>query len=110
MTMSTKPGVVYKFSAACICAAGTGFAGENSRPWWMPDEGITTFSDKVDTLFYALVITTLVPFGIVVAALLYFCVRYRHTKGAKAHYTHGNSLKATILTGTLATCVFLGID
>jgi len=96
--------------ALALMACAQGFAAEKSGLSWMLPEGITTFADKVDTLFYTLMYTTIIVFGIVVAVLLFFCIRYRRTPGAKAYYTHGDSWKATALTGTLAMMVFLGID
>ncbi|HLX64663.1 MAG TPA: hypothetical protein VKX17_25555 [Planctomycetota bacterium] len=91
------------FSAACC-------ADEKSGLSWMLPDGITSYSQKVDTLFTTLMYTTIFVFGIVLSSLLYFCVRYRRANGGKAFYTHGDSWKATAVTGTLAMMVFIGID
>jgi cytochrome c oxidase subunit 2 len=64
----------------------------------------------VDTLFHTLVYTTAFVFGLVLFILFYMCVRYRARAGHKAYFTHGDSWKALGLTGSLAMCVFVGID
>jgi cytochrome c oxidase subunit 2 len=81
-----------------------------SRLAWMLPEGISHYGDKVDTLYHTLVYTTALVFGLVLAILIYMCVRYRAKVGRKAYFTHGDSWKATALTGSLAVCVFVGID
>jgi len=90
-----------------VCSS---FAAEKSALSGVLPEGITSFADKVDILFYTLVYTTFIVFGIVVLALLYLSLRYRQKVGKNAYYTHGDSWKATAITGTLALMVFLGID
>ena len=65
--------------------------------WWLP-EGISSFSGKIDTLFYViLVITGIVFFGVqgVLAAFLF---RYRSGRQAKAYYTHGSDKAELIWT------------
>lgn len=97
---------VFGVAAVLACAV---CAGGEAPSAWLP-ESINDYGDKVDTLFYTLVYTTAVTFGIVLVSLMYLCVRYRAKGGKRGEYTHGNSLKATALTGTMAMLVFLSID
>jgi len=67
---------------------------------------ISRYGWWVDRLFDIALNLTAVTFIIVVGILLFFLVRYRSRPGHKAHYTHGNSKPAIILTVTLAVLVF----
>ena len=58
--------------------------------WWLP-ESISTFSQKIDFLFYLILWITGIVFFAVQITLVFFLVRYRSRPDNKAHYTHGNS-------------------
>ena len=77
---------------------------------WMLPESVSSYGPSVDKLYYYLIMTTGTAFAIVVLAVLYMCVRYRHKDGQKAYYTHGNSWSSTALTLFLAMMVFTCID
>lgn len=105
-TKSTLRFVTLALGGLC----GALLADEKSRLEWMLPQGISNYGDKVDTLYHTLLYTTFIVFGVVLLTLLYFCVRYRARQGSKAYFTHGDSWKATALSGSLAACVFVGID
>jgi cytochrome c oxidase subunit 2 len=73
-------------------------------------EDISPSGYLVDQIFYWATYCTGIAFAVVVAALIYFMIRYRHRPGHRAHYTHGNSRAALTLTLVLAAVVFFGID
>jgi len=105
-----------QFIGAAVLALLAGLAGrsaaaaeETGYSWLLPEDA-GTYGHKVDVLYGALLYSTSIAFLIVVAALAYFCVRYRAKKGSKAQYTHGDSWKAMGVTGTLALMVFICID
>ena len=54
---------------------------------WMLPESVSSYGPSVDKLYYYLILTTGIAFSIVVTAVLYMCVRYRHKEGRKAYYT-----------------------
>lgn len=73
-------------------------------------EDVSVFGHKVDELFYLALLLVVLTFILVVGILIYFSIRYRSRPGHKAYYTHGKSLMAVLLTGSLAMSVFLIID
>lgn len=95
-----------KFFALPLFAAPAAF----SEDLPMLPENVCVYGDKVDHIYYMLLILTGIAAVAVLGSLLYFCIRYRAKKGVKAHYTYGNSWSALGLTGTLALTVFLTID
>ena len=58
--------------------------------FWLP-ESLSTFSQKVDFLFYVILWITGIVFFLVQGTLIYFIIRYRGREGAKGFYTHGNT-------------------
>lgn len=56
---------------------------------WFP-EGVSTFADRVDGIFYIILAITGVIFVLVEATLILFIVKYRHREGRKAEHIHGN--------------------
>ena len=56
---------------------------------WLP-EGTSTYSDKIDTLFYFIFYLTGAVFIVTEGLLLLFIVMYRKREGAKSIYSHGN--------------------
>ncbi|MBI1883841.1 MAG: cytochrome c oxidase subunit II [Chlamydiae bacterium] len=65
--------------------------------WWLP-EGISTYSGKVDGIFYIILAITGLMFFLVEGAILFFCLRYRHTQHAKATFVEGNTKLEVIWT------------
>lgn len=61
----------------------------SSLSWWLP-ESASTFSGKVDAIFYVILAVTGIMFFIVEGAILYFAFRYRYRPGIHAKYLHGN--------------------
>lgn len=110
--MNIQPGkkfIGFAIALAAIAGGCAQAAEANGYSWLLPEDA-GTYGYKIDALYGALLYSTGIAFLIVVAALAYFCVRYRARKGTKALYTHGDSWKSMAVTGTLALMVFLGID
>lgn len=64
---------------------------------WLP-EGISTYSAKIDSIFYLIYYITSISFILVFIAFLYFLVKYRQRPGRKAIYSHGNTTLEIIWT------------
>ncbi len=77
--------------------------------WKMP-EVVSTYGDKVDGIFLLIAGVTGTAAALVLVSLVYLCIRYRQRSGQAAHYTHGNSRSALLLTLVLSILVFLSID
>jgi cytochrome c oxidase subunit 2 len=54
-------------------------------------EDVSTYGPQVDSLFYLIFWITTVTFVLVEGTLIVFLVKYRHTPGRQATYTHGNN-------------------
>lgn len=73
-------------------------------------EGVSTYSGRIDQMFYVILAVTGVAFVVTEALLFYFAWRYRHREGVRARYTHGNSRLEVIWTVVPAVMlVFLGL-
>jgi cytochrome c oxidase subunit 2 len=79
--------------------------------WLFPfPDNISTFGQRIDTLFWAIVVITGIVFVGVEAALLYFIIKYRHREGRKALHYHGNKkLEITWTAATALTVLILAI-
>jgi cytochrome c oxidase subunit 2 len=78
--------------------------------WLRLPEGVSSYSGRIDTLFYLILWITGIIFVIVEALLLFFLFRYRRREGRRAHYTHGNNRLEVIWTIIPAViCVVLAL-
>src|SRR2546422_10531306 len=76
---------------------------------WLP-EGVSTYSPRIDQMFYVILVVTGIAFVVTEALLFYFAWRYRHRDGVRARYTHGNSRVEIVWTVVPAVMlVFLGL-
>lgn len=85
------------------------FAGEkkwNPEGYWLP-EGVSTYSQEIDNLFYGVLYLTGAIFVVTEALLLYCLIAFRHRDGRKSHYTHGNHTLE--LVWTISPALILGI-
>jgi cytochrome c oxidase subunit II len=57
--------------------------------WYTQD--ISTYGPQIDSLFYLIFWITTITFLLVQGTLIVFLVKYRHTPGRRATYTHGNN-------------------
>lgn len=64
---------------------------------WLPED-ISTYGPDVDFLFYLIYYITGIALILVLAALLYFLIKYRHREGRRATYSHGNNTLEIIWT------------
>jgi len=80
-------------------------------PFWLKlPEGVSSYSDRVDDLFYLILWITGIIFVIVEFLLLFFLFRYRHREGRRALYTHGNNRVEVVWTIVPAViCVVLAL-
>lgn len=69
--------------------------------WWLP-EGVCSYDNEIDSLFYGILILTTAVFVLTEAVLLVFIIKYRRKEGQKSYYTHGNHLIEMIWTVTPA--------
>ena len=70
----------------------------------------STFAASIDSLFIVVLIVTGVAFVLVEGILIYFLIRYRHRKGQKASYVHGNrQLEIAWTVGTGIAFFSLGL-
>lgn len=118
--------IEFKFSSSKIADEATGvtITAEKPRPvsefddsaalqmprkktgWWLP-ESISTYSKKIDNIFYViLVITGIVFFG-VQGTLIWFLFRYRLREGTKSFYTHGSTKVEIIWTAIPAVILVI---
>jgi len=65
---------------------------------------------RIDNVIHYTDFVISIYFALVVAALIYFIVRYRATNGHKAEYDHGNKRKNVMVTGSLGLLVFFSVD
>ncbi len=76
---------------------------------WLP-EGVSTYSARIDQMFYVILVVTGIAFFLTEGLLFYFAWRYRHREGVRARYTHGNSRLEVVWTVVPAVMlVFLGL-
>jgi len=96
------------FSAFCLLSLS---AAAGALPYWLQlPEGVSTYSGKIDGLFWLITWITGIIFVIVEVLLLFFLFRYRHREGRPARYTHGNSRLEVIWTIVPAViCVVLAL-
>lgn len=74
-------------------------AATGALPIWLRlPEGVSSYSGKVDGLFYLILWITGIIFVIVEFLLLFFLFRYRHREGRRARYTHGNNRLEVVWT------------
>jgi cytochrome c oxidase subunit 2 len=72
---------------------------------WLP-ENISTYGQDVDSIFYLIYYITSVALILVLGAMVYLLVKYRHREGRKAVYYHGNTTLEIIWT-IIPALVFL---
>ena len=76
-----------------------------SNLWWTPD-AVTKHGHEVDRLLMFIFWLTLAVFIITQAVYIYFLIKYRHRKGVKAVYSHGNN-KLEIIWTTIPAMIFI---
>ncbi len=75
--------------------------------WWFP-EAVTKHGHRIDNLLWIIFWLTLAVFILTQAVYIYFIVKYRHRKGVKAVYSHGNNTLEIIWT-TIPAVVFIAL-
>lgn len=58
---------------------------------WLMSEPLSTFGERIDSLYYMILWITGAVFLLTEGLLVYFVLRYRRREGRKAHYSHGNT-------------------
>jgi len=64
---------------------------------WLPPN-ISTFGAEIDKFFHVIYYITTTVFFLVAGVMIYFLVKYRHRKGHKARYIHGNNTLEIVWT------------
>lgn len=77
---------------------------------WGPNPSASTYGYRFDDLFALVTALCGVSFIIVILLLMVPCLRDRASKGAKATFDHGTSLKDKRLTASVSVAVFLILD
>lgn len=85
----------------CLFGASAFAAERYWEGWWLP-EGVCSYDNEIDSLFYGILVLTTVVFILTEAVLLVFIFKYRRKEGQKSYYTHGNHLVEMIWTITPA--------
>lgn len=95
--------------AAILVGAAAARAAELPK-WLQLPEGVSSYSGRIDGLFYLILWITGIVFVIVEGLLLFFLFRYRHREGRRATYTHGNNRVEVVWTIVPALiCVILAL-
>jgi len=76
------------------------------KTWWFP-EPISTFAETVDEQFVRTLIITGIVFFLAQLGLGWVVFRYRD-RGARAHYSHGNTMMEILWT-TATAVMFIGL-
>ncbi|HXM76699.1 MAG TPA: cytochrome c oxidase subunit II transmembrane domain-containing protein, partial [Thermoanaerobaculia bacterium] len=93
--------------AVLLLGAAAARAAELPK-WLQLPEGVSSYSGRIDGLFYLILWITGIVFVIVEGLLLFFLFRYRHREGRRATYTHGNNRIEVVWTIVPALiCVIL---
>ena len=64
---------------------------------WLP-ENISTYGQDVDSIFYLIYYLTTISCILVLGAMVWLLIKYRHREGRKAVYYHGNNTLELIWT------------
>lgn len=100
-----------KFLGALFLLLGGLSANAHASIWGMPfPEDISTNGYLIDDVIRYIDLVLTIFFSIVVAAVLYFIIRYRSRPGHKAVYETGNKKVYVIATALLGALVFFSID
>ena len=76
-----------------------------SNLWWTP-EAVTQNGHEIDRLLMFIFWLTLAVFVATQAVYIYFLIKYRHRKGVKAVYSHGNN-KLEIIWTMVPAAIFI---
>lgn len=71
---------------------------------WLP-ENVSTYGDRIDSLFYFIYYLTGSVFLLVTVLMIIFLIKYRHKEGRRAVYYHGNT--ALEITWTVIPTIIL---
>ncbi|NJL32169.1 MAG: cytochrome c oxidase subunit II [Phycisphaerales bacterium] len=75
---------------------------------WMPDQA-STYAHKVDNLFYFIYWVSVGAFVLILAAMIFFIIRFRHRAGHKAQPSPSHSTALEITWSIIPALVFLAI-
>ncbi len=78
-----------------------------SNLWWA-SPAVTKHGHRIDELLMIIFWLTLAVFILTQGVYIYFMVKYRHRKGVKAVYSHGNN-KLEIIWTTIPAAIFIAL-
>ncbi|HYG78730.1 MAG TPA: cytochrome c oxidase subunit II [Planctomycetota bacterium] len=90
--------------ALCAGMSTSAFAAgkwPNAEGYWLP-EAASTYAEKIDGLFYAILWLTGIVFVVTELLLLVFIIKYRKQEGRRSIYTHGSHKLEMVWTLTPA--------
>ena len=107
--------ILRRLPALLLLIAGLYMAGQTSAHaelrqhnlWWTP-EAVTKNGHQIDYLLMVIFWLTLFAFISTQSVYIYFIVKYRHRKGVKAVYSHGNNA-LEILWTTIPAVIFIAL-
>jgi cytochrome c oxidase subunit 2 len=77
---------------------------------WILPPSASSFAERIDFIYYLILVITGIAFVVVEAGLIWFMIKYRARPGRKAQYTHGNAKAEVIWTAVPAvTVVVIGV-
>jgi cytochrome c oxidase subunit 2 len=75
---------------------------------WLPED-VSTFGSDIDSLFYLIYYITGITFILVTVLMIWFLIRYRHSEGRRATYSHGNTTLEIIWT-VIPAAIFITLS
>jgi cytochrome c oxidase subunit II len=75
---------------------------------WLPED-VSTFGPDIDSLFHLIYYITGVTFILVTVLMIWFLIRYRHSEGRRATYSHGNTTLEIIWT-VIPAAIFITLS
>src|SRR4029078_8311381 len=106
--LSRNRGLIALLVSAFLVIGAPAYAAQRtSGLWWMPDVA-TKGGEQIDQLTYFIYYLTGAVFVLTQVVYIYFLIRYRSRKGAKATYSHGNNRLELLWTG-IPTAIFIGL-
>lgn len=110
--MSSRPSSLARFCillTLLLAGVSTSWAdtARTTNLWWMP-ENASAGGVLIDQLIYFILFLTGGVFILTQVVYIFFLVKYRHRKGVRAIYSHGNN-RLEIIWTAIPTAIFIGL-
>lgn len=100
------PAAILLVAALCFGGVSGAHAELRQHNLWWTSEAVTKNGHEIDSLLMVIFWLTLFAFVATQSVYIYFIVKYRHRKGVKAVYSHGNN-KLEIIWTTIPAMIFI---